>query len=401
MKDDVMDYTKTCLTCQQDKTERAKIAGLLQPLPTPKRPWESVSLDFISNLPKVGDLSTILVIVDRFSKYTTFIPAPKYCSAEEAARLFFKHIVKYWGVPQSIVSDRDSRFTGTFWSELFKLLGLSLDMSSSYHPQTNGQTERFNGLLEEYLRHFVNANQRNWVQLLDVAQFCFNSQKSSSTNKSPFEIVTGQQPLMPHTVDGPYTGKSPRAYNFTKEWKQGNEVARAYLEKASKRMKKWADQGKRPLEFQVGDLVLVKLTPEQLRFLRNRDRRLVRKYEGLVPVVAKIGKASYRVEPPAWMKVHLVFHVSCLKPYHADQEDSTRNISTRAAINAKPPAPKQVEDILADRVVKARRPRLEYLVKWKDLGDEEISWEKAEDLQLFVDKLEEYLASKSTRMSTA
>ena len=175
----------------------------------PKKPWESVSLDFITGLPKVGDVA--LVVVDRFSKYATFIPAPKYVSAEETAQLFFKHVVKYWGLPKDIVSDRDTPFTGNFWTELFKLLGSKLSMSSSAHPESDGQTERFNGMLEEYLWHFVTGNQKNWVDLLDVAQLCFNAQKTSSTNKSPFEIVTGQQPLLPHTVDVPASTKSPRA----------------------------------------------------------------------------------------------------------------------------------------------------------------------------------------------
>ena len=105
------------------------------------------------------------------------------------------------------MNDRDARFTGSFWSKLFNLLRSQLNISSSYHPQTDGQTERFNSMLEEYLRHFVNANQKNW-HLLDVAQFCFDAQKSSSTNKSPFEIVIGQQPLLPHTMDD-YSGKNP------------------------------------------------------------------------------------------------------------------------------------------------------------------------------------------------
>ena len=117
-------------------------------------------------------------------------------------------------------------------------------------------------MLEEYLRHFVNANQKNWAQLLDIAQFCFNSQKSSSTNKSPFEIVNGQQTLLPHTIDE-YEGKNPRAFMFTKEWKKNTEIARAYLEKASKRMKKWADRDRRPLEFKAEDMVLIKLRLEQ------------------------------------------------------------------------------------------------------------------------------------------
>ena len=151
MKEDVMNYTRTCLTCQQDKIERQRPAGLLEPLPVPSRPWESVSMDFISSLPKVGEHSSVFVVVDRFSKYATFIPTTKSSNATETAQLFFKHVVKFWGVPQNIVSDRDARFTGKFWTELFNILGSELNMSSSYHPQSDGQTERFNSMLEEYL----------------------------------------------------------------------------------------------------------------------------------------------------------------------------------------------------------------------------------------------------------
>ena len=180
-------------------------------------------------------------------------------------------------------------------------------------------------MLEEYLRHFVSTSQKNWPQLLNVAQFCFNAQKSSTTNKSAFEIVSGQQPLLPHTVDE-YKGKVPRAYNFTKEWKDNAEIARAYLEKASKRMKKWANQGRRPLDFQPGDLVLIKFKPEQLRFMHKQDRRLMRKYEGSFAIISKIGKVAYKVEIPAWMKkVHPIFHISNLKLYHPYVEDATHN----------------------------------------------------------------------------
>ena len=111
-----------------------------------------------------------------------------------------------------------------------------------------------------------------------------------------------------------YQGKVPRAYNFTKEWKDSAKIARSYLEKASKRMKKWANQGCRPLDFQLRDLVLIKFKPEQLRFMRNQDRRLMRKYEGPFAIISKIGKVAYKVETPAWMKkVHPVFHVGNLK----------------------------------------------------------------------------------------
>ena len=106
MRDDIMQYTKTCLICQQDKIEKAKDSGPLEPLPVPTRPWKSVSLDFITHLPKVGEYETILVIMDRFSKYATFVSTPKLCSTELTTQLFFKHIVKLWGIPSSIISDR-------------------------------------------------------------------------------------------------------------------------------------------------------------------------------------------------------------------------------------------------------------------------------------------------------
>ena len=148
-------------------------------------------MDFIVSLPRSEGYGTIMVVVDRFSKYATFIPATKECPADESARLFLKHIVMHWGLPRNIVSDRDGRFTGKFWTELFKLLGSELNFSTSLHPQTDGQTERVNALVELYLRHFVWANQRDWAKLLDVAQFSFNLQRNESTGQSPFEIVLG------------------------------------------------------------------------------------------------------------------------------------------------------------------------------------------------------------------
>ncbi|KAK3010615.1 hypothetical protein RJ639_010791 [Escallonia herrerae] len=404
MGDEVQEYVKTCLTCQQDKVERKKKAGLLQPLPVPKRPWESVSLDFITGLPKVEDLGTILVVVDRFSKYASFIATPKYCSAEDTAQLFFKYVVKYWGMPQDIVSDRDSRFTGNFWTELFKLFGSQLSMSSSYHPESDGQTERFNSMLEEYLRHFVSATQKNWVKLLDVAQLCFNSRKSSSTGKSAFEIVNGQQPLLPHTVNVPNAGKSPRAISFSEEWRQNIDLAHSYLEKAARRMKKHADKNRRSQEFNVGDKVMVKLLQQDRKFLRGRDSRLLQKYEGPLTIVKKIGKMAYKVDPPPWWsrQLHPVFHVSMLKPFYEDTADPSRGQIKRQGLKPKAAGKRVAEAILNDRVIIASRKRhQEYLVKWQGQMEEENTWERAADLSAYADKIEAYHMQKLTRASTA
>ena len=181
-----------------------------------ERPWDNVTMDFIIRLPKLEDNGSIIVVVDRFSKYATFIAAPTDCTAEETTRLFLKHVVKYWGLPKFIISDRNPRFTGKFWTELFKLMSSELHFSISFHPQMDGQTERVNALLELHLRYFVSANQNDWAKLLDIAQFLYNLQKSEATNKSPFELTTWQQPLTSHPLTIGYMGRSPTTFKFAK-----------------------------------------------------------------------------------------------------------------------------------------------------------------------------------------
>ena len=180
MGEDVQACVKSCLVCQMDKIERKKGVGLLQPLPIPERPWENISMDFITGFPTVRDFKSVFIVVDRFSKYAVFLLAPDACPVEEAARLFFSNVVKHFGLPKDIVSDRDARFIGRFWVELFKLLGSELKFSTANHPQTDGQTKRINALLEEYLRHYVIATQKNSVDLMDTAQLCYNLQRKLS-----------------------------------------------------------------------------------------------------------------------------------------------------------------------------------------------------------------------------
>ncbi|KAK3007067.1 hypothetical protein RJ639_016631 [Escallonia herrerae] len=300
-------------------------------------------------------------------------------------------------MPQDIVSDRDSRFTENFWTELFKLFGSQLLMSSSYHPESDSQTERFNSMLEEYLCHFVSATQKNWVKLLDVSQLCFNSCKSSSTGKSAFEIVNGQQPLLPHTVNVPNVGKSPRAISFSEEWRQNIDLAHSYLEKAARRMKKHADKNRRSQEFNVGDKVMVKLLPQDRKFLRGRDSRLLQKYEGPLTIVKKIGKMAYKNR-----QLHPVFHVSMLKPFYEDTADPSRGQIKRQGLKPKAAGKRVAETILNDRVITAsRKHHQEYLVKWQGHMDEENTWERAADLSAYADKIEAYHMQKLTRASTA
>ena len=135
--------------------------GLLQPLPFPERPWQYLLMDFISGFLKVEGFGSVWVMVDRFSKYIVFIPTPSECPAEEVVRIFFSNVVKHFRMPKDLVSDRDTWFTRKFWVELFKMWGTECKFSTANHPQTDGQIERVNQMLEEYLRHYVIAAQTN------------------------------------------------------------------------------------------------------------------------------------------------------------------------------------------------------------------------------------------------
>jgi len=225
----------------------------------------------------------------------------------------------------SIVLDRDRRFTGRFWTTLFKLVGTELLMSSSYHPQIDGQTKRINALLEDYLIHYVTANQKKWRELLDIAQFSYNIQKSSATGYSPFELVNGQMPVALHTVETTGFLRSPHAKRFMKAWEETLELARLRLHDATRRMKKYADRGRWDVHFSVGDMVFLRITWEEFQPAKGTAAKLTRKYEGPFRVKKPVGEVDYELELPHHMHMkHPVFHVSQLKRCRLDSDHLER-----------------------------------------------------------------------------
>ncbi|GJS97949.1 putative retrotransposon gag domain, aspartic peptidase domain protein [Tanacetum coccineum] len=286
-------------------------------------PWESVSMDFITCLPKSEGGGSIIVVVDRFSKYETFVAAPPDVTTDDMAKLFFKNMVKYWGVPHVIVSDRDLRFTGRFWTELFKIMGTNLNFSTSFHPQTDEQMERVNALLELYLRHYPDRLQKD-------------------------------------------EGMHEQA-----------DLAQASFDKEAKKMNKWADERRRHVEFE--------------------------RYEEPFPVIGRVGKVSYRVQLPPKLKIHPVFHVSFLKPYHGYEEDPERGVSKRAPTAVVTSYNREVEEILSDHTIRRRGvpSYKEYLIKWRDLPDSEESWEAKDLWWKFADGIRSYHEDGTTRTSRA
>ncbi len=190
----VKDYVTTCDTCSRSKIPRHRPYGLLQPLPIPETPWTSISMDFIVDLPPSKTFDSIFVVVDRLTKIAHFIPCHKTVTGEETARLFIDNVYRLHGLPNDIISDRGTQFTSKFWQSLFKILGVDIKLSSAYHPQTDGQTERVNQVLEQYLRCTINYHQDNWVDLLPLAEFAYNNTLQGSTQQTPFFANYGHHP---------------------------------------------------------------------------------------------------------------------------------------------------------------------------------------------------------------
>ncbi|KAL0561149.1 hypothetical protein IC582_001569 [Cucumis melo] len=193
MKREVADFVSRCLVCQQVKAPRQCQTGLLQPLSVPGWKWESVSMDFITGLPKTLKSYTVIwVVVDRLTKSAHFVPGKSTYTGSKWGQLYMTEIVRLHGVPVSIISDRDTRFTSKFWKGLQLALGTRLDFSTAFHPQTDGQTERLNQILEDMLRACVLEFSGSWDSHLHLMEFTYNNSYQATIGMAPFEALYGK-----------------------------------------------------------------------------------------------------------------------------------------------------------------------------------------------------------------
>jgi hypothetical protein len=190
----VQDWVRSCSTCQRNKTEARHSPGLLQPLDVPSQVWADIAIGFVEGLPKVAGKSVILTVVDRFSKYAHFIPLGHLYTATSVARAFLDDIVHLHRFLSSIVSDRDPVFTVNVWRDLFGMAGIRLCMSTTFHPQTDGQSEVVNKVIAMYLRCVTGDRPRSWVDWLSWAEYCYNTSLHTALSDTPFEVVYGRPP---------------------------------------------------------------------------------------------------------------------------------------------------------------------------------------------------------------
>ena len=289
---EILHYVNHCPLCQYNKSVQLKPAGLLQPLPIPERPWDSVSFDFIVQLPKtLKGHDAIVVFVDRLTKMVHFQPTTSDVSAEGFAFLWYDHVFRHHGTSKEFVSDRDARFTSKFWAEACKLLGTKLATSTAFHPQTDGQTERANRTLEVYLRHYVSTSHDDWDDLLAAAEFAYNNAWQESVKATPFQLNSGQQARTPLGLGN---ASVPAAGTFVGRIQESISRAKTLLHAAQQRMKVFADQKRREIEYKVGDQML--LSTKYLKLKTPGARKLLPRWIGPFKVLERIGAVAYKLD---------------------------------------------------------------------------------------------------------
>lgn len=386
MHSDVVAYVTSCLKCQCNKPSNTHPSGLLHPLPIPSRPMEQVTIDLITQLPKTKKGNdAIVVFVDKLSKLNHYAACKTAISAPALASTFMHEWVRLHGVPSSIVSDRDPRFTSHFWRALWKKLGTKLAMSTAYHPQSDGQTERANRTLEDMLRAFVHHRHDDWDEHLDTAEFAVNNSVQASTGFTPFQLVYGTHVPTALSVSLPASSSNnPTADEFLRTRQEALETAKKNLLAAQKKQAHYANKHRKQVTFAVGDKVLLSTAN-----LNNEHRaaKLLPRFVGPFPIVRVVNDVSYELSlPPSMSRLHPTFHVSKLKRW---VEDSTSSFPGRSQDLAPPPPVYhdgeqkwEVESVVKKRTRKVGRKNVvEYLVLWKGYPEWEKTWEPASGLK--------------------
>ena len=371
MRRKVSEYIKRCNDCNRNKASRHAKYGNLQFREPPKKPWDEVTMDFIVKLPKSADPVTgheydsILVMVDRLTKYSHFIPCSETITAPQLGCLILDRLVRYHGIPSVFITDRDKLFTSNYWKTLVAAIGIKHKLSTAFHPQTDGQTERMNQSLEAYLRHYINETQSDWVEKLPMAQVALNNNVSETTQETPFFANFGKNPnLFMEPQQGPLTEKALvtatglKAVHDTVK----DNITRSHDALIKSRHK---DSKTGPL-LQTGDKVY--LLTKNLK-TRKRSKKLDHVKVGPFLIAEKRSNLNYRLKLPKDARIHPVFHISLLEP-----ADPNATLQTTFHFEAQEDEEFEVEEIL-------KKQGQRYLVNWKGYPEEDNTWEPKKNLK--------------------
>lgn len=333
-------------------------------------------MDFITGLPELFDgrrfVNSILVIVDRFTKYALFFPVSSTMTTADLAHLIHKEVELKYGTPRGIVSDRGSLFTSKFWSDLCFHTKVKRRLSTAFHPQTDGQTEAVNQILERYLRCFVDEQQANWHTLLVQAEYACNNSRNTTTGMSPFLAMLGYHPELSLDNDQePYSGEIIGVRERLRKLEALREQLKEHWRLAVESRTKQYDKNHVEMEFKVGQLVM--LSTKNFHFKATLGK-LAPRYIGPFRITAKIGRLAYRIIlPDKYSKMHNVFNITRLEPW-----TSNKGSDPLPMPDLEDSDPEwELEEIVEEKEI---QKEIHFLVKWKDWPAEYNSWVPEEDL---------------------
>jgi hypothetical protein len=388
LQKEVTDYVKGCAECQRHKVNNRPTRAPLEPIwaKLEAMPFKTIALDFITKLPVSQGCNSILTVTDHdCSKATIFIPCVEEISGEETAALYAKHVFARYGLPTKVISDRDPLFTSKFTRELCKRLGIQQNISTAYHPHTDGQSERSNQWLEQYLRFWVNERQDDWAQYLPLAKFAHNNWPNKSTRKLPFHVLMGYHPR------ADYSGAPSTIPRVNTRLEQYNEARRKAQDLMKWAQQSWVQCHDTP-KYKAGDQVWL-----EGRHLQTNQptAKLAPKRHGPFEVVQVMSPVNYRLKLPTQWSIHDVFHTDLLTPY--------RETPTHGANYQRPPPDlvDGVEEYEVERVLDSHRygrgRKLQYLIAWKGYPDSDNQWVNWDDAEGAEDAIREFKCSSPDR----
>ena len=417
MSRELKSYINSCDICQKAKPRTHSPAGLLQPIPIPSRPFEVVSMDFIPELPTSDGYDNILVIIDKLTKWAIFIPCHTGISDVETARLFFKHVISKYGIPRQVITDRDARWRNEFWNEVCRLMGMKRALTTSYHPQADGQTENLNKTLEIALRAYIGPSRDDWAQFLDALALSYNTTPHSSSNFAPAYLLYGYLPTTsstlltsessyiprPSSVGGEDTSiiRDEKAQEMVEQFNSERTRAKEALYLAQLAQQRFYNKDRDPVEFSEGDLVV--LNPHTLHLLKDekgRGQKLLMRYDGPFEILRKLSSVTYQLRMPASYGTHPIINIAHLESYQqSPPQFGERPIKrmNRQDFNDLPE--EEIEAVIAERWVKRGKRRIQqFKVRWKHFGPDHDEWLSKRQLSNAPEILEDWRLARGHRV---
>ncbi|KAB5587674.1 Retrovirus-related Pol polyprotein [Ceratobasidium theobromae] len=409
MSKNIMQYVLTCDICQKAKPRRHGPRGYLQPIPIPTQPFEVLSMDFIMDLPKSNGFNAIYVIVDKLTKYAHFLPCTTHINEEETAQLFHDSIWCHYGLPRQVITDRDTRWTGAFWSHLVSLLGIKRALTTAHHPQADGQTEMMNQILEIAIRCFSNSNRDNWSKLLPSLAHAYNTSIHSATKLSPAYLLRGFNPLSPSNL---LTGtsehlhrpakESETAIEFAEQMQATRTLAKDCMRVAQSFQERSYNSNRQFVIFEPGDLVLI--NPHSLELLKHKTgkgKKLTMRYEGPFEIMERVSPVAYRLRLPASYQMHPVINIAHLESYKQSPEDLGKRPTQHIPRDDFEIMPEyEIEKIVDERLFESRGKKIrKYKIRWLGYGPQEDEWKTEKELRNAPDILRNWKINRAQTLT--